>query len=215
MVEAVTYQFNPCILCYWIGVYLFHCYLIVVYVEVHKTWIWAICITVQWPHHEFWFDVYFRLQGMTITHSKVPTHRRRFEDLVKTLEAYSKDTNRSSSFQKELPNKGMSSSLRKDSLKSSTSIRKEGSNRFLPSRSVVDVTEASSREIAPPTEDEAVWAFMSLCIPGNCVESRSCKWIGWVVSVLKFLQQRSRCKLFVEGAVWMPKISEPFAWGTD
>ena len=93
---------------------------------------------------------------MTITHSKVPTHRRRFEDLVKTLEAYSKDTNRSSSFRKELPNKGTSSSLRKDSLKSSTSIRKEGSNRFLPSRSVADVTEASSREISPPTEDEAV-----------------------------------------------------------
>jgi hypothetical protein len=93
---------------------------------------------------------------MTMTHCKVPTHRRRFEDLVKTLEAYSKDTDRSSSFRKELPNKGMSSSLRKDSLKSSSSIRKEGSNRFLPSRSVVDVTEASSREISPPTEDEAV-----------------------------------------------------------
>ena len=155
---------------------------------------------------------HFRLQGMTMTHCKVPTHRRRFEDLVKTLEAYSKDTDRSSSFRKELPNKGMSSSLRNDSLKSSSSIRKEGSNRFLPSRSVVDVTEASSREISPPTEDEAVWAF----IPGNC----HC-WISVLQmnrmsgSRLEIPSAETRLQTSCQRSSPNAKISKPFTSGTD
>ncbi|KAG0631565.1 hypothetical protein M758_1G262900 [Ceratodon purpureus] len=88
-----------------------------------------------------------RLQGISNSISRLPTHRRRLEAVMKNLQTYAAEMGRNSNRQKDLQDKNKS--IKKSRSFNFRALMKEGSNRFNPT--VVAATDRSEdpKEITP------------------------------------------------------------------